>query len=415
MTVLLKQNTMTYKRRKSSNQPIASINPQAEFLLNKDIQHPLTEPAQLETLEQIERAKQEWEATVDALPQLVCLLNYQGSIIRANRTVEAWGLGQVSKVRGQTVHELLLPVYPDMVPPLDNFLQAAWEALAEGHAREGEVEACLPKRYWHVQLQPLLTPTVHHPKATDSFAALVIHDITERKQSEQLKNEFLANMNEELQTPLTAIIGYSEIMLLGLDGELPAKMREDVEAILENGQHLFHLITEILDLARLQAGNVRLKKEYFSIQPLFEHLKSQYEPLLSQKSIKFSLEAEPDLPDLWADKVRFHQILTHLVSNALKFTEKGYVYLRAFQEVDWICIQVKDSGMGMNEGDVQTIFENFRQIDGSLTRRAKGAGLGLAITHYLVQMHQGTIQVHSQVGQGTTITVYLPVVPLKTG
>lgn len=376
-----------------------------------EAQQPQTEQSLHETLEQIERAKQEWEATVDALPQLVCLLNYQGHIIRANRAIEPWGLGQVSKVRGQTVHDLLAPVYQDMVNSLDNFLKSAWDALAEGRTSECEVEGSTPRRYWHVQLQPVLTQTTHHPKATDSFAALVIHDITERKRSEQLKNEFLANMSEELQTPLTAIIGYSEIILLGLDGELPAKMREDVEAILENGQHLLHLITEILDLARLQAGNIRLKPEHFAIQRLFEQLKSQYAPLLSQKSIEFSLVVEPGLPHVWADKVRLHQILTHLLTNAVKFTETGHIYLRAFHETERVCIQVEDTGIGMSETDVQTIFENFHQIDGSLTRRAKGAGLGLALTHHLVQMHQGIIHVHSEVGRGTTVTVCLPAAP----
>ncbi|MCL4294912.1 MAG: HAMP domain-containing histidine kinase [Anaerolineae bacterium] len=389
-----------YKRSKSSKKPV-----------RPEDHSPPAEQISLETLEQIERAKQEWEATVDALPQLVCLLNYQGHIIRANRAVEHWGLGQVSKVRGQTAHDLLAPVYQEMANHLDDFLQSAWEGLAQGRASEREVEGCLPKRYWHVQLQPIPTQIGRRTKAASSFAALVIHDITERKLSEQLKNEFLANMSEELQTPLTAIIGYSEIMLLGLDGELPARAHEDVQAILENGQHLLHLITEILDLAKLQAGSVRLKPERFAISPLFEELKSHYSPLVSQKSIKFSVEVEPHLPNLQADKARLRQILAHLIANAVKFTETGHIHLRAFQEANRLCFQVEDTGIGMNESDLETIFEHFRQIDGSLTRQAKGAGLGLAITQHLVHMHQGAIDVQSQVGRGTIVTVRLPIEP----
>jgi PAS domain S-box-containing protein len=368
------------------------------------------EQALKESLEQIERAKQEWEVTADSLPQLVCLLDHEGHVIRTNRTIERWGLADVTNVKGKKVYELLHPGHPASTDDVEALLQQAWQGLTQGQSAEWEVEDKILKRHLHIQVQPISTQTGRQSRAAGSFAALIIHDITQRKQAERLKNEFLANISLELQTPLTSIIGYSQMLLVGIEGELPPEIFEDIQGIHESGQQLLTLVNEILDLAEIETGSLVLTAEEVLIESLLDQVKTNHTTLLQQKPVEINVEVEPNLPSITADKMRLNQILNHLVANAIKFTEQGGVNVRAFRENGWICLEVADNGIGISEADLETIFEKFRQVDGSLSRRAEGAGLGLTITRHLVQLHGGTIGVHSRVGQGTTVTVRLPIV-----
>jgi PAS domain S-box-containing protein len=230
------------------------------------------------------------------------------------------------------------------------------------------------------------------------------------REVDRLKSEFLANMSHELRTPLNSILGYTEVMLMGLNGDLDPDTQEDVQAIYDNGQHLLRLINDVLDLAKIEAGRMALNIEDVEIAPLLEDIKTNSAGLLVNKPVEMILEIDEELPSIKADRTRVNQVLTNLVSNAAKFTEQGQVTLRAFCEDDeWICLEVQDTGIGIQEADLESIFEQFRQADGSFKRRAEGTGLGLAITRHLVTMHGGTISVHSQVGSGSTFTVRLPI------
>jgi hypothetical protein len=195
---------------------------------------------------------------------------------------------------------------------------------------------------------------------------------------------------------------------MGIDGELPAETMEDVQAIYDNGQHLLRLINDILDLAKIEAQRLTLEFEEVDIAPLFNEVKTSNAGLFLNKPIELRLEIEEDLPAIWADRVRINQILNNLISNAVKFTEEGHVELRAYREGEWIHLQVADTGIGMNQEDLDQVFERFQQVDGSNARRAEGTGLGLSITRHLVQMHNGKIDVQSELGQGSTFTVSLP-------
>lgn len=385
---------------------LAHMRQRIEELENRDNERKQIELALKESLTQIERAKQEWEVTADSLPQLVCLLDETGHVIRANRTVESWGLAQVVNVKGTKGSQLLHPGQPDNY--LESFFQQAWGKVTQGQIGEIEIEDKVLKRDFHIQLQPISNQTGRQSKATDSFAALIIHDITERKQAERLKNEFLTNISQELQTPLTSIIGYSQMMLTGMQGELPSEMFEDVQAIHESGQQLVALINQILDMAEIEVGSLSLVPEKIAVKPLLENVKTNHAALLGAKPLEITMAVEPNLPEIKADKIRLNQILDHLVTNAVKFTPSGKVNLRASRENGWIRFEVADTGIGISETDLDIIFEKFRQVDGSLSRQAKGVGLGLAITRHLVQLHGGTIDVHSQVNQGTTVIVRLP-------
>jgi PAS domain S-box-containing protein len=230
------------------------------------------------------------------------------------------------------------------------------------------------------------------------------------REVDRLKSEFLANMSHELRTPLNSILGYTEVMLMGIDGEMDSEVHADIQAIYDNGQHLLHLINDILDLAKIEAGRLNLSFETLAIQPLIDEVVTNTNGLLlkRQKPVEFHVEVAENLPAARVDRLRLNQILSNLLSNAVKFTDQGCITLRVFSEDDHICFAVEDSGIGISPADQERIFEQFRQADGSFKRRAEGTGLGLAITRHLVQMHGGTVVVRSQPGEGSTFTVRLP-------
>ncbi len=227
---------------------------------------------------------------------------------------------------------------------------------------------------------------------------------------DRLKSEFLANMSHELRTPLNSVIGYAEMILMGVDGELNDDMREDVQAIYENGQHLLSMINDILDLAKIEAGRMSLDIHPLDLRPLLEDIASSAEGLLQKQgsSVELEIVVEDNLPLVPADPLRLHQILNNLVSNAIKFTEEGHIRIHARREGQWAVISVEDTGVGIPEEAREIIFEKFRQADGSYTRKAQGTGLGLAITRSLVEMHGGTLTLESEVGKGSTFTIRLP-------
>jgi signal transduction histidine kinase len=228
---------------------------------------------------------------------------------------------------------------------------------------------------------------------------------------DRLKSEFLANMSHELRTPLNSILGYTEVMLLGIDGEIDPEMLQDVAAIHENGQHLLRIINDILDLAKIEAGRMILSLEDVELDMLLDDVRTSNLGLLHKmhSPVNLDVEVEENLPTVRADRVRLNQILNNLVSNAVKFTEKGLINIKAYRDEAWVCIAVQDTGIGMDEKDLKKLFQKFQQVDGSSTRRAEGTGLGLVITRYLVEMHNGDIQVNSEKGKGTTFIVRLPV------
>ncbi len=231
------------------------------------------------------------------------------------------------------------------------------------------------------------------------------------REVDRLKSEFLANMSHELRTPLNSIIGYAEIMLMGIDGDMDPETLEDIKAIYENGQHLLDMINDILDLAKIEAGRLTLRfEDSVDLAQVLNEAKSGNASLFANKPVELRLVIEDELPEIRADRLRLHQIFNNLISNAQKFTPEGYVEVQAYpQGSHWVCVTVADTGIGIAEDDIMGIFERFEQVDGSSTRSADGTGLGLAITRELVQMHGGRIEVESEVDVGSKFTVWLPI------
>lgn len=227
------------------------------------------------------------------------------------------------------------------------------------------------------------------------------------QEAAQLKSQFLATMSHELRTPMNAIIGFSQLLLR--QSQLSAQQHDMVQRILNNGKHLMALINDILDLSKIEAGRLELKPERFSIADLLTTTTDELRSLADQKQLQLSLTSRLQDPYVVNDSNRLRQVIVNLLSNAIKFTDQGHVDLEV-REVsrDRIVILVSDTGIGITDVEIARIFEEFRQVDQSRTRRHAGTGLGLAITRWLVQLMGGQISVKSQLGKGSTFRVDLP-------
>ncbi len=229
------------------------------------------------------------------------------------------------------------------------------------------------------------------------------------REVDRLKSEFLANMSHELRTPLNSIIGYSEVLLDGIDGELTEDAIEDVKAIHGSGQHLLYIINDILDLAKIEAQQMQLDRESLELAPFVHEVARAAEILVKNKPVTLDVTADEAVPHVYADPIRLRQIVWNVLSNAVKFTEQGSVLIQVgLHNEDQAVVKITDTGIGMREQDLPLVFDQFRQVDGSSTRRAGGTGLGLTITRQLVNMHGGEIFAESEMGKGTTFWFTLP-------
>ncbi|MGI0490633.1 ATP-binding protein [Alkalinema pantanalense CENA528] len=224
----------------------------------------------------------------------------------------------------------------------------------------------------------------------------------------QIKSQFLATMSHELRTPMNAIIGFSQL-LLRQQQQISPQQADMVSRILNNGKHLLALINDILDLSRIEAGRLELKLEAFNLPELLQSTIEELRSLADQKQLNLQINTRLLEPVVVNDMARVRQVLVNLLSNAIKFTETGGVVVEVQDlHLDRLRITVQDTGIGIAAENIPHIFEEFRQIDQTVTRRHAGTGLGLAITKWLVKMMGGQINVTSQLGQGSTFQVEIP-------
>lgn len=226
----------------------------------------------------------------------------------------------------------------------------------------------------------------------------------------QHKSQFLANMSHELRTPLNAILGYSELLADGLYGELTQKQQGVLERVQNNGRHLLGLINDVLDLSKIEAGQLELALDDYALASIARSVVSATESLAAAKGLDLALAVEEGLPAGRGDERRLTQVLLNLVGNAIKFTDQGRVEIRARGTADGFSIEVSDTGPGIDPEDQAKIFEEFQQVDNTSTRQKGGTGLGLAISRRIVEMHGGRLSVESVPGAGSTFRVDLPIV-----
>jgi PAS domain S-box-containing protein len=226
----------------------------------------------------------------------------------------------------------------------------------------------------------------------------------------QHKSQFLANMSHELRTPLNAILGYTELMTDGAYGEPSEKMMGVLKRLEANGRHLLGLINDVLDLSKIEAGQLGLELSDYSVQDIAQAVRSTLEPLAADKKLAFKLELAPVLPPGHGDGRRLTQVLINLVGNAIKFTDAGEVAIKAEAHNGSFHVSVRDTGPGISAADQTKLFREFQQADNAITRKKGGTGLGLAISKRIIEMHGGKIWVESQPGQGSTFSFTLPVI-----
>jgi len=267
-------------------------------------------------------------------------------------------------------------------------------------------------------------------KTADGSTVAVYTDISELKQHEtelsklvealevardnameadRVKSKFLANMSHELRTPLNAILGYTELILDNIYGDIPEKIQEVLERLGKNGRHLLNLINDVLDFSKIEAGQLNLSINEYSMKEVVQTVLTSVEALAMEKNLDLKVAVHEDWIKGMGDEQRIVQVLLNLLGNAIKFTDAGEVRVEVTVSNETFLVSVFDTGPGLSEADQRMIFEEFQQADGSSTRKKGGTGLGLAIAKRIVEMHGGRIWVESTLGKGSTFYFTLPV------
>ena len=251
--------------------------------------------------------------------------------------------------------------------------------------------------------------TIQKLEDTVATVPVLSQKIDATEETEPAKSKFLAIMSHELRTPINAINGFSQLLLRQRQGLLTSEQKDMVQRILTNGKNLLHLINNVLDMSKLEAGRMHLHLEDINVVDLIESTVQEISSLATQSEL--SLQTEIDLfnPIISNDPIRLRQILVNLLSNALKFTDEGEVWVIVEEaESEEIWISVQDTGPGIAPRDIDRVFSEFWQVEHCPGRQYQGTGLGLAIAHNLAKMMQGDIHVHSQLGQGSTFRLVIP-------
>jgi signal transduction histidine kinase len=233
-------------------------------------------------------------------------------------------------------------------------------------------------------------------------------DFLKLQQADRMKDEFLANISHELRTPLNAVIGFSGLLIQGEKDLLPPEVHEDLSIIYQNGRSLLDMVETILDLSKMQAGKFELELKRIDPIPVLEEVRAVALGLILDRPIRLIYDAPTWEAVIEGDTVRLKQILVNLVGNSIKFTEEGEVEIRPYIESGHFKVMVRDTGIGMSEEEMERLFKPFQQVDGSITRRFGGTGLGLVISKRLLELMKGGITVVSSKGEGTTFTIEIP-------
>jgi len=313
---------------------------------------------------------------------------------------------------------------PDYLPVVAGARSAAIVPLAVVGQLVGVItmESAQPNAYSDDTLQLLLTLAGSLSAVIQNQALLETVQRTNAQllELDQLKSQFLANMSHELRTPLNSIIGFSRVIIKGIDGPLTEMQEQDLTTIYNSGQHLLNLINDILDQAKIQAGKMDLQSDYFDMKGVVDAVRSIGIGLVKDKPIDIFVDVQAGMPKTFGDEFRTRQVLLNLVSNAAKFTREGAINIVGYTQADpetgqmMVRVDVNDTGIGIAESDMGLLFEAFRQVDSSLTRTQGGTGLGLPIAKSLIEMQNGRMVVASRINAGSTFSILLPVEPVIT-
>jgi signal transduction histidine kinase len=364
-----------------------------------------------------EMSLRERQVVLDTIDYGVLILDPELRVRMFNHAFsDLWGLPE-DQLRGRpTMREVLNSVRGS---GLHGVPEADWDTYVQRRLTEAREAASPPQEWRRTDGRVLQYEVVALP---DGGRMLTYFDLTALKEVEgelrgakeqaelanRHKSEFLANMSHELRTPLNAVLGYAELIQDGIYGEVSDKVQEVLERIQRNGRHLLGLINDVLDLAKIEAGELKLSSVDYSMREVVLGVVGATEALATEKHLELEIEVPADLPPAHGDERRITQVLMNLVGNAIKFTEAGSVAIRAWVEDDGLRVSVADTGAGIAAEDQARIFQEFQQVDSSSTRKKGGTGLGLAITKRIVELHGGRIWVESTQGEGSTFFFELP-------
>jgi PAS domain S-box-containing protein len=395
-----------------SNKIVYDAEGRVEFVVitQKDITH-------IKVLRDAALVESQFRDLLESTPDAILMANQTGRIVLANTQAEALFGYEHGDLLGTFV-EILLPGYRGgRVADAGYFGQSGPRSMGAGMELYGvrQDRSVFPVE---ISLSPLKTEG-------GTLVMSAIRDITYRKRIEnalqeknveleraiQAKDRFLASMSHELRTPLNGIIGFAEFLSDGKPGPLNEKQKEYLGDILNSGRHLLHLINDMLDLVKIQAGRVDLTLERFPIRDAITEACTGVHPLAVSKNIEVTVTVDASIEFVTLDEQRFKQILYNLLSNALKFTDDhGHVGVDVTPlDADRFRLVVSDDGIGIRAEDIGRLFTEFEQLETGTARRFGGTGLGLALTRKLVELHGGAIHVESEIGKGSRFVAVLPV------
>jgi len=277
-----------------------------------------------------------------------------------------------------------------------------------------DVQADQPDRFGveDIRIQTTLAAQISIALQNANLFAEQTATLTRLQEIDQLKSSFLANMSHELRTPLNSILGFTDVILEGLDGPITAPMENDLKVVQKNGQHLLGLINDILDMAKIEAGRMTINPEKFDLREMIDEVMEITGSLAQARKLSLMHTLAPNVNlMLDADHVRVRQVLINLVGNSIKFTEQGGVTISAEPRGDKMFICVADTGIGIPPEKLESVFEAFSQVDTSTTRKAGGTGLGLPISRRLIELHGGRLWAESTgvPGEGSRFMIELPI------
>jgi PAS domain S-box-containing protein len=408
--------------------PVSVLTSHESMKRRSEERRPLEVPLQ-KSLKVISRAKREWETTVDSLPQLICLLDDHGSILRTNRTIERWNLEQVFNVKGRTIHELFHPHCTDPACYLETFWSLAKEELNYHRSSECEVKDRVIERHLHIQVLPISPKLYKKREETSSHAVVVVHDITERKQvekeilalEEQLHQSqkmdaicrLAGGMAHDFNNLLTPIVGYSQLAISALPRQ--ESVQNDLHEIRKAAESAVALIRQLSIFSKRQPENLQV----VNLNHLFSNMDHLIHRLVGEQVTLVTLPA-PDLGLVKIDPGQFEQVIVNLVMNAREAMPNGgkliletsnvtlnqdYVYQHSgMTPGQYVMMAISDTGVGMTKEVKAHLFEPFFTTKGM----SSGTGMGLSTAYGIVRQCNGYILVYSELGHGTTFKIYLP-------
>lgn len=382
----------------------------------RDVTHRKEMEQQLrQNLLEIQAARAQADATagrlrsiLESVEEAIIMVDNRGVCVTANHLVPSVLKMEADQVLGRSIQELQEAA--GSVFQGEGALQWASE---EGPApAEAGASRVLETREEHPRVFREFSAPVRGEGGRITGRIYVYRDITRETEVDRMKTEFIATVSHELRTPMTSIKGSLGLVLGGIAGQLPAEARDLLEIAQNNTDRLIRLINDILDISRIEAGKMEIKRAPLSVADAVQRAVAELASFAGQRGIQVSLKLAPDLPRAMADPDRLQQVLVNLLSNAIKFSDGGTtVTIATGLEGEQVWVQVADQGPGIPQEQLRQIFEKFHRVDNASTRKTGGTGLGLAICKAIVAEHGGRIWAESELGRGTAFTFTLPVEP----